>query len=262
MRKNEQKQDKQFKRFKSGDSHAIYAVLDGERLHLYDFLMRMTGQISRSSEIINEVYESLSTEILESIDSAHELRLVLFATARRFSSDIWNAETSRLINAGLNSVGETKPSAADTQIQRIAPLLDKALRCLPGPEREVVWLHILRGFSSEDVAHIVGLDEHAVESLYLRGLGAIDAEIGEAFGPAQTALANLPLHPLPAALSNATVNLSMVMAGIKAKPAGLRSTKRTILFGLMLLGGAVWYFVPVAVIKTLVATYLPFLARL
>ena len=126
----------------------------------------------------------------------------------------------------------------------------------------MVWLHILRGFSSEDVAHIVGLDEHAVESLYLRGLGAIDAEIGEAFGPAQTALANLPLHPLPAALSNATVNLSMVMAGIKAKPAGMRSTKRTILFGLMLLGGAVWYFVPAAVIKTLVATYLPFLTRL
>ena len=261
MRKNGQKQDKRFKRFKSGDSHAIYAFFDGERIYLYDFLMRMTGQISRSSESVNEVYESLTTEILASIDSARELRLVLFATARRFSSDIWNAETSRLINAGLSVVGEAKPGAADPQIQRIAPLLDKALRCLPGPEREVVWLQLLGDFTSEEVAQIVGLDEHAVESLYLRGLGAIDAEIGESCGPAQTTLAMLPLHPLPAALSNATVNLSMVMAGIKAKPAGLRSTKRMIIFGLMLLGGAVWYLVPSAVFKNLVTTYLPFLGR-
>ena len=99
--RNVGKQEKNFSRFKSGHASALYDLLESERPFLYDYLMRMTSQVSRSADSINEVYESLSEEVISVIESARDLRLVLYTTARRFNSDIWNAETSRLINAAV-----------------------------------------------------------------------------------------------------------------------------------------------------------------
>ena len=259
--RNVGKQEKNFSRFKSGHASALYDLLESERPFLYDYLMRMTSQVSRSADSINEVYESLSEEVISVIESARDLRLVLYTTARRFNSDIWNAETSRLINAALQPTTDQDQSGHEAEIHRDSALLDKALRSLPGPQREVVWLHILGGFSFEEVAQIVGVAESGVETLYLGGVGALDAEAEETCGPAQTALPKLPPHPLPTALTNATVNLSMIMAGIKVKPTGIRSVTRMILLGLAVVCVVIWYTVPHAVIKSFLPSWMPFLNK-
>ncbi len=148
--------DKQFKRIKNGDSAALYDILEGERGKLYDYMMRMTGQVSRSGDTIDEVYQSLGGEALELIDSLTELRVCLYTTARKFSGDIWNADTAKLVNPLLeertakSGHGDILPSGDPMKLpgaelipKQDRPMLiavDRALRLMPGREREALLL--------------------------------------------------------------------------------------------------------------------------
>jgi len=243
--------DKLFRKFKGGNAAALADLLEGERMELYDYLMRMTGQVSRSAETIDEVYQSLDTETLTALGSYHELRLCLYTTARKFSTDIWNADTTKLMNSAI----EVKLTSADSQVpselaadgdsaeQQVAWLLDRLVRSLPGREREALLLGAQRGFVPSEVGEIMGLPEHEMETLGAAVLARLtrDSQLG-----AHTTehLRRLPGHPLPVRSTQATVNLSMVMQGIKTRPVGLWSPLRVAMVAAVLVLVALWFLYP------------------
>ena len=104
--------NKLFKRFKAGDGTSLLDLLESEREGLYDYLLRMTGQVSRSSDTVDEVYQSLTEtdETLNAIESCVDLRICLYKTARKFNADIWNADTAKLVNSLLEGPGATESS--------------------------------------------------------------------------------------------------------------------------------------------------------
>lgn len=218
---------KLFRKIKAGEVGALIDFVDGERLVLYDYLLRMTGQVNRSIDCIDDALQAMHEEALATVESAHELRLLLYATARRLVSDIWRADTSSLKNASL----EASPSqlSADDVIDRDLQGLravDKAFRALAGAEREAVSLRLRCGFEFNQMAQLMECSADAAEHLYLAGMQRIDAECpGLVVGP-EASLERMPPHPLPERTSQATINLSMVMEGIKTKPEGLRSPRR------------------------------------
>jgi DNA-directed RNA polymerase specialized sigma24 family protein len=236
--------EKLYKRYKGGASDALFELLEGERTELYDFLMRMTGEVTRSMETIDEVYAALSEETLAPIDSAAELRVCLYTTARKFNADIWNANTARLVNAALEPPPDHAPKSDDrAQRERAAfNLLDKALRSLPGPEREAVCLKTRAGFSAAEIGEIMSLEAAEANNRLGTGLKRIDADCAAGGANASLALDRLPPHPAPLRSSQRTMNLSVVMQGIKARPVGLWSPLRIILL-LLLAAALVAYFV-------------------
>jgi len=203
-------------------------LLDTERHPLYDYLMRMTGQVSRSADTVDEVYLTLTEEVLETIDSAAELRVVMYTTARKFNADIWNADTSKLANLALET-----PSN-----------LDRVLRSLPGREREVTILRSRARFTSAAVAEIMGIQASEADSLYTKALSTLQQEGGPLEGEVASALQKMASHPVPERSSQRTMNLSMVMQGIKTKPVGLRSPARIAFVVLVIVAAVLWYLKP------------------
>ena len=236
-----------FRKFQDGDMHAFADLIDAERLLLYDYLMRMTGEVSRSADTVDEVVQSLTDEILEDLSDPLALRLILFSTARRFAADIWNAETPRLVNASLEQASPTEQQTED--FQHLKDLhayraLDKALRHLVGREREVVTLRSRCSFEFHHIAELMTISTQEAEQLFLDGMQKIDAECSGAVVGPELALQRMPGHPLPDRVSQATMNLSMVMEGIKTKPVGLRSPLRIAVFACVILVAAAYFLFP------------------
>lgn len=236
MRGNQAAQERLFKKFQGGDVGSLADLLEGERGALYDYLMRMTGQISRSADTVDEVYQSLNDETLETLDTFSDLKVLLYTTARKFNADIWNAETTKLANAAFEEPG--RANALDERALRERQgqaLLDKAFRSLPGMEREALILSARGQFDNSEIAEIMAAPEHQVEDKLAVALSKVETEYAATGGRAESALAKLPEHPLPVRSSQATVNLSMVMQGIKTKPVGLWSPVRIGLVALVVI---------------------------
>jgi DNA-directed RNA polymerase specialized sigma24 family protein len=222
--------EKLYRKFRGGDGGALVELLEGEREALYDYLLRLTGQMSRSYETIDEVFVALSDETVGTLDTYAELRTCLFVTARRFNADIWNADTARLREAELGeSVGD------EDELRRALQIVDRALRTLPGVEREAALLVGRLGFSRPEAAEIMSLSDTEVELREATGYQHIDAALLADTSPGDTPpdgftaaqlIARLPRHTLPPRSSQRTIDLSMVMQGIKTRPDGLGSPLR------------------------------------
>jgi RNA polymerase sigma factor (sigma-70 family) len=237
--------EKLFRKFRGGDLRALSDLVDIERPELYEYLMRMTGEVSRSADTIDEVVQSVSDEALHELNTPLELRMLLYATARRLSADIWNADTSRLKNAALEQAADGDAASEQPLRERQAYLaLDKALRNLGGREREVVTLRSRCNFEFYEIGDLLGLSADAAEQVFLSGMQRVDAECSGAVVGPESALQRMPAHPLPERTSQATMNLSMVMEGIKTKPVGLRSPARLLAFAAVLVFAAAYYLYP------------------
>jgi DNA-directed RNA polymerase specialized sigma24 family protein len=245
MHGNQTAQARLYKKFRNGDVASLADLLEGERHGLYDYLMRMTGQISRSIDTIDEVFQSLTEETLETIDEYAELKVLLYTTARKFNADIWNAETSKLANAAFEDPAKGQELDEKSLRERQGQaLLDKAFRSLPGMEREALLLSARGQFDHGEIAEIMGIAEHQVEDKLAVAMAKVEGEYAATGGQAESALLRLPSHPIPPRSSQATVNLSMVMQGIKTKPVGLWSPVRIAFLVLVGVGVILWFAYP------------------
>lgn len=229
-------QERLFRKFRQGDMQAFADLIQAERPLLYDYLMRMTGEVSRSLDTIDEVVQTLSEDAVEELRDPLAFRLLLFSNARRAAAGAWNAETPRLLNASLEQPPHQDKNE-DHYIKEYQAFraLDKALRNLPGREREVVILRSRGSLEFEHIADMLNTSADEAEGIFLSGMQKIDAECsGLVVGP-EAALQRMPGHPLPDRGSQATINLSMVMEGIKTRPVGLRSPLKIAMFAALVL---------------------------
>lgn len=243
--------EKLYKKFKSGDLSALRDLLESERDGLYDYLLRMTGQVSRSMETTDEVFLSLNEDTLDVTDNYTELKILLYTTARKFNADIWNAETSRLKNLALE--GPPGPDDGTRKAMReraILSVVDRQLRTLGGRERDLLLLHGFAYFDENEISEITSLSTTEVQSLLTSGMKHLVNE-NLAFEAVTATLGLVPLHPLPPRSSQATIDLSMVMQGIKTKPEGLWSPFKLIVLLLIAAAIGLWLLNPEFIRRTL-----------
>jgi DNA-directed RNA polymerase specialized sigma24 family protein len=243
---------KLFRKFRGGDASALVEILESERHNIYDYMMRMTGQVQKSAETIEEVYISLNEGVLTELQAYEDLRLLLYTTTRKFSADIWNANTSMLENSGiLNDVGADPLTEEGLHQLKLQQDLDRGIRVLKAFEREVVYLRLVVGMAFSEIADVVGNTQSAVDDAYSSAINELSQSIGKNQDEIEDGLHRICKHPLPPRSSPATVNLSMVMEGIKTKPSGLRSVKKIV--ALVVLAGliAAWFLFPTLTQETL-----------
>ena len=251
MRNEKKEREALFKRFKDGSPRALQELFAAERADLFDYLMRMTGQVSKSTDTIDELLSGLDDQSLKDIQTYSELRLMLFSTVRRFNSDAWNVDTSRLINAALETDGAGDAARRD---RVIILAVDRALRGLGAREREVVILRARARFEFPGVAAIAGIGERQAELSYADALSRLDHECPGA-AKLEEIIEMLPNHPEPLRSSQRTINLSMVMNDIKAKPVGLWSPFRLMTLIVLLLLAVSFYVAPETFAKVASAIY-------
>lgn len=177
----------------SSESSASLAVkhMNSLRPVLFDYCVRMTGDLIASSGIVSKVCQGFEASHSEAHDGVPtDIQLALFRECRVLGGNAWDADTSFLQNPGLDSeklqVGSLS-AAIPGGTNNSAELwrLYHLLRSLPGRRREALLLVERYDFSPLQAADITGLS--ATE---------FDRELAAAW---QALLTNLPPGAVPVA---------------------------------------------------------------
>lgn len=226
---------KEFKNFKNGDVDALAEILRSERDRLFDYVMRMTGQLIKSADIAEETMNTVEQHA-DDCDTLEELLVLCYKTARNFAVDVWNADTSKLENSSYAGA-QGRENLALVQLESV-------IRCLPPEQREVLILRERFGFALDEVAEIMVLPVADVEIMFAKALGIVEGNLPEQ--PSQKIPELLSrLHPFTKQLNDGpeTQNLSLIMNDF-------RKTNRIATSGwgwarflvFLLLCGAAWHY--------------------
>jgi DNA-directed RNA polymerase specialized sigma24 family protein len=131
------------------DVRALNSVLLDVQPSLFDYCMRMTGDVMKSSSLVDEASQALA-EMLSGgghMADTEDFRLLLFREARIKGGDAWHADTSLLQNPSLQR--DANPAQAT---------LDMVLRQLSGKEREAILLVERYAFKPADASQIAGVE--------------------------------------------------------------------------------------------------------
>jgi DNA-directed RNA polymerase specialized sigma24 family protein len=199
-----------FKAFKSGDDDALEELLQSEKTRLFDYMMRMTGQLTRSLDITNETINVLAP-VADHEETFEDLLVVLYKTARNFSLDIWNADTSRLENGAYSASPAAKLDKNLTSL--IA--LEHIIRSLPPKQREILLLHERLGFSPDEIAEITSYPIGDVEEIFAHALGVTEAALTGEAEKVPEFMTKIHAFPIPEVDEQVTQNLSMVFKDLK-----------------------------------------------
>ena len=219
-----------FKAFKSGDNDALDDLLESEKTRLFDFIMRMTGQVTRSSDTANETISAV-IPVAYNEETLEDLLVVLYKTARNFSLDIWNADTSRLENGsyGAPLAGKFDKTSASLMA------LENIVRSLPPKQREILLLHERLGFSPDEIADITSYPIGDVEEIFAHALGITESALAGDAEKVPDYMTRLHPFPVPVSEEQVTQNLSMVFKDLKKSSRSTSGGFLKLLLGIFIL---------------------------
>lgn len=220
-----------FARGKKGEIEAFEAVLSSESGRLFDYLMRMNGQISRSYEIMQESLNGVR-HIADQKEDLQDLMVLLYKTARSFSIEIWNADTSKLENSAyLSGAGAELDSRTAAQLVE----LEKVLRSLPAKQREAVLLKVRYGFADEDIVAITGYSVDDVQEFLSHSMSVLESATDLNSQKVANLMIQLLFFPIPDQGDHGTQNLSLVVRDLKKSSKSVRIGLIRVVTGIVLL---------------------------
>ena len=158
-----------FLAFRQGRKEALDELIAEEKSLLYDYLVRMTGDRSRSEVAVFEATELMPKQIGKYASYA-ECRQYLFKSARESCQDIWNSDTTLLTE-------DVRVFKNDNRLRTKIREFSVVLQALAGPLRECVLLLHRYGFNIPDAAVIMGEDEDRIHSYETQTIKALLAGV-------------------------------------------------------------------------------------
>jgi DNA-directed RNA polymerase specialized sigma24 family protein len=210
MYKHSTELDALFQKFKQGNVESLDALLKRERPFLFDYAMRMTGQISKSKELIDESFLELSSTA-NSIPDVSSLRVKIYGLVRSNGIEEWSAETSRLENAAYLTPHALKMGKTLSTLISI----EHVIRTLTANQREVFILFNLYQFSNHDIVEIMDQGSALVDECLDQSMKILTSTLPNSGEDMQYWLQKLMLFPEPVEELVHTQNLSLVIKDIK-----------------------------------------------
>lgn len=211
--------EKQFKVFKDGQIDVIEEILASERERLFDYLMRMTGQLSKSADTATEATNVVGA-VADKEESLQDLLIVLYKTARNFAVDAWNADTSRLENSAYDDEKSGDARKNDKQLPLLIAL-EQVLRSLAPTQREILLLRERYGFAPDEICEITSFSMSEVEETFAVTLNIVESAMSGSANAVPELIAKLRVFPIPEGDTDTTQNLSLVFKNLK------KSSRRT-----------------------------------
>ena len=191
-------------------SDQVRSLLEDEASNLYDYLLRMTGQVDRSLETADEVVKVIVKWFENQPEVTYKtVRKKFFQTARNFCADIWDADVADLRNLAYED--SLVKSAHDLfLIEKI----EKATNMMSGVDREILLLRVKYGFDAPEISEITKYDDNILQSI-----SKVLEEMEEKYATDQIEdiISEIPLHPKPEKQTHHTKALSDVMKNIRAR---------------------------------------------
>lgn len=222
-----------------GNTKSLEELLENEKAILFDYAMRMTGDINHSWDVIQEQLSAIQTSHLIQCGHALVFRQALLLGIRKQLISVWHRDTSRLENAAY--IKQINPDTENLNVIAMPPdskarEFDREFHQLLGPEREALWLKAKTHASLEEIAQIMSLQVPEVERALVHALFRLE---NKSYGlDPESLVAQLPLHPVPAPVTNVTMDLSQVMQGIKRSQKAPQAHRGKAILVLLLVLGA------------------------
>ncbi len=192
-------------------SEQVRGLLEEESHNLYDYLMRMTGQMERSAETCEEVVRVITKWVEQEPAVSYKLiRKKFYMTARSFNADIWQGDVENLENKAYSD--DQNANANALRLQFLA--LEKLMNQMDGFEREIILLKVKYGFDSQEIKDLTKLTED-VDPVLSKSLASI--QLQESGADIRDQIAAIPLHPKPESVTHHTQALSQLMRDLKSR---------------------------------------------
>lgn len=162
-------------RARLGDPNAIGEIYETYQPAVFSYIYYRLGNVAASEDLTAEVFVRLVTNVRTYEDRGKPILAWLYTIARNLVVNFLRHEKCLEIlplDENTNTVEDDAPHTGDDgrlAQHEIKAALDK----LTEPQRQVVWLKFIEGYSNAEIASIVGRDENAVKSLQHRALAAM-----------------------------------------------------------------------------------------
>ncbi|MCC6811671.1 MAG: sigma-70 family RNA polymerase sigma factor [Deltaproteobacteria bacterium] len=167
----------------NGDRKALERLLQAEQRRIYAFGLRMCGNASDASDVLQETMLAVTRNIGTFRGDA-SLSTWLFQIARSFC--IKNRRrrkgapkrTEPLDVAKEETLADDSPSPEQTTRRKeLAAQLNEALATMAAPAREVLVLRDVEGLTAPEVARVLGISVEAVKSKLHRARASLQAAL-------------------------------------------------------------------------------------
>jgi RNA polymerase sigma-70 factor (ECF subfamily) len=173
-------------RLRHGDAAAGYLFFRDHYPRIYRYLLWLTGHPEAAEDLAQETFLR-AWRYLDTFDARGCLQVWLHGIARR---EFMRARRRDPAPASLEEVGDVAAPGSSGEIASLE--LHEALRKLPEEQREAIILHYLEGYSSVEIARIVGAPEGTVRYR----LSQARERLRRALGEGDLAYLNEPLAPM------------------------------------------------------------------
>jgi RNA polymerase sigma-70 factor (ECF subfamily) len=136
---------------------------------VYRYVRRRTRDHHRAEELTQQVFADAAAALREDHPSP-ALAWLYTVARRRFADEVRRGTRARPVP--LDDV-----AAAPDYGTGVASALSAALAALPGGQRDVVVLKLLRGLRFTEIAETLGLTEDAAKMRFVRALQTLRAEL-------------------------------------------------------------------------------------
>lgn len=130
------------------------SIYEAEQPLLFDYLVRMTGNLQSSTTQLLEVIRICHEQGAKRQQSQEEIRTRLYRTARNIFHDQWDIPSDSILKVIYQGTNQ-----GDALMEA-----EKALYTLTPIEREILLLRHRYGFTLEEIAKIIGTPTRQVES--------------------------------------------------------------------------------------------------
>lgn len=176
---------------RAGDRQALEALLSRVQPQVYRFGRRMCGDPQDAEDVLQETLLALARGVRE-LRGTSSLSTWLYTVARRFCL---KKRRRRAMAPGGEAAELPDPAAGSEESlagKEVAQALERAIRALPPPHREVLVLRDVEGLSAPEVAEILGISAQAVKSRLHRARVAVRDAVAPALGQPAGQAGGLP----------------------------------------------------------------------
>ena len=172
-------------RLRAGDPVAFDIVFETYNRRLYSFLARLTRRAAWAEDLVEETWLRLVAHARR-LDPDTRLGPWLFTVARNLHTSAWRARRldAVLASGGLFEVGTMAGTSASPFERAVADQLqqriEQALQSLTAPDREVLLLVGVEGFTPAEAAEICGVSAEALRQRLSRARSRLQRRLGEA----------------------------------------------------------------------------------
>jgi len=151
----------------AGDRDGYASLLARHKGPVYSFLRRLVGGAADAEDLAQETFLK-AFRALGAYDAARPFRSWLFGIAHHAALDFLRARRPETLSLDDGDAPLAVPDAAagperEAELALDGALVERLLRALPAPYREVLLLRHAEGLSVEDAAAALGLPEGTVK---------------------------------------------------------------------------------------------------